>query len=103
MYVLQLEAAERNYLLSLLKRQPVSTARRLATRLRTADKVFGVAMWTDDDIASTLKEHDVPDTPENIRAVRNSFYARHIGDHMVEHGWGVLEEAVCQLKAALKS
>jgi len=55
-------------------------------------------MWSDDDIASQLREHAVPDTPENIRAVRESYYGRHIDDQMIEHGWGVLEEAVSELK-----
>ena len=54
-------------------------------------------MWSNDDIASQLEEQGVPDTPENIRAVRDSYYVQHIGDEMVGHGWGVLEEAVRQL------
>jgi hypothetical protein len=55
-------------------------------------------MWSEDDIAWQLREQGVPDTAENIRAVRESYYGRHIDDQMVEHGWGVLGEAVRELK-----
>ena len=98
MYILELESTQRDYLLSLLKEQLTPTATGLVAQLRGSDDVFGVATWSDDDIASKLKEQDVPDTAENIWAVRESYYARHIGDEMVEHGWGVLEEAVWELK-----
>jgi hypothetical protein len=98
MYVLRLDTTERDYLLSLLQTRRASAAKRLAADLKTADDVFGIVMWADDDIASTLREHDLPDTPQNIRAVRDSYYGRHIDDHMVEEGWRVLEEAVLQLK-----
>src|SRR5579872_2894421 len=98
MYILELESTQRDYLLSLLKEQRTSTATGLVAQLRGSDDVFGVATWSNDDIASKLKEHGVPDTPENIGAVRESYYARHIGDEMVEHGWGVLGEAVRQVR-----
>jgi len=97
MYVLSLDASERHYLLSLLERQRASTAKHLAVQLRTADDVFGMVTWSDEDIASTLRGQEIPDTPGNIRTVRDSYYGRHIQDHMVEHGWTLLEEAVSGL------
>ncbi len=98
MYVLQLDSTQRDYLLSLLKKRRASTAKELVAQLERSDDVFGVVMWSDDDIASQLREHAVTDTPENIRAVRESFHGRHIDDQLIEHGWGLLEEAVSELK-----
>lgn len=97
MYVLQLDAAEREYLLSLLTTQRESTARGLEIQLRGSDDVFGVVWWSEADIASQLSEETVPVTPENIQAIRESYYCRHIADRMIEHGWGQLEEAVSDL------
>lgn len=98
MYVLQLDSAQRHYLLSLLKRQHTPVAGALVEQLRTSDDVFGVVMWSNDDIASQLTELGVPDTPENIRVVRESCKRRHIDDQMVEHGWSVLEESIRELE-----
>jgi len=97
MYVLQLDSAQRDYLLSLLKKQRTSAATGLVAQLRRSDDVFGVVMWSNDDIASQLREQGVPNTPENIWAVRDSYNGRHIDDRMIEHGWGVLEESVWDL------
>jgi hypothetical protein len=93
MYVLHLDSTQRDYLLSLLKKQLTFTATALVEQLTSSDNAFGVAMWSEDDIAWQLREQGVPDTAENIRAVRESYYGRHIDDQMVEHGWGVLGEA----------
>jgi hypothetical protein len=101
MYVVQLNSTQRNYLLSLLKSRRASTARLLAWQLKTAEDVFGVTMWADDDIRSKLQEYEVPDTPENVEKVRHSYYGRHIDDRMVECGWNVLEQGVFELKAAV--
>ena len=98
MYVLQLDSAQRDFLLSLLKGQRTSAATGLVAQLRNADDVFGVVMWSNDDIASQLREQGVPDTPDNIRAVRQSCNCRHIDDQMVEYGWRVLEESVRELE-----
>jgi hypothetical protein len=100
MYVLQIDATERKYLLSLLKGRRGSTARGLSAELKNSNEVFGVVMWGNDDIASQLKEQAMLDTSENIEAVRRSYYCRHIHDQMVEHGWGILEEGVSELKAS---
>jgi len=97
MYVLRLDSAQRDYLLSILNRQRTPTAKGLVAQLRRSDDVFGVVMWSNDDIASQLREQSVPDTPENIRAVRESYIGRHIDDQMVGHGWCVLEESVREL------
>lgn len=97
MYVLQLDATEREYLLSLLKTQLGSGARGLAAQLRSSDDVFGVVWWSEADIASRLSEQTVPATSENIQAIRESYYCRHIADRMIEHGWGQLEEAISGL------
>ena len=88
MYVLHLDSTQRDYLLSLLKKQLTFTATALVEQLTSSDNAFGVAMWSEDDIAWQLREQGVPDTAENIRAVRESYYGRHIDDQMVEHGWG---------------
>jgi len=98
MYVLQLSAEERDYLLSLLKTRRSPHARLLAGQLKTGDDVFGITMWCDDDIKSKLEECDVPATPENIEKVRHSYYGRHLEDLMIERGWVVLEDAVLELK-----
>jgi len=98
MYVLELDSSERKYLLSLLKAQHISTAKRLVMRLTSSEDVFGVVMWGDEDIAFQLREQAVADSPENIRAVRESSLVRHIGDRMTEHGWDVLEAAVLELE-----
>ena len=98
MYVLHLDSTQRDYLLSLLKKQLTFTATAMVEQLTSSDNAFGVAMWSEDDIAWQLREQGVPDTAENIRAVRESYYGRHIDDQMVEHGWGVLGEAVRELK-----
>ena len=42
MYVLQLDSAERDYLLSLLNEQRTSAAAGLVAQLRRSDDVFGV-------------------------------------------------------------
>jgi hypothetical protein len=97
MYILEIDSTQRDYLLSLLKEQPTPAAAALVAQLGDSDDVFGVTMWSNDDIVSQLSEQGVPDTPENVSAVRESYYVRHIGDEMVAHGWGVLEEAVEQL------
>jgi len=97
MYVLQLEATERNYLLALLRRRRERTAAALATRLRSSEDVFGVVTWSDTDIASQLKEQGVKDTVDRIRVVRDSYLAQHIDERMVELGWGVLEQAVSEV------
>ncbi len=97
MYVLWLDGSERHYLLSLLKKQRASRAIQLAAQLRAAVDVFGVVMWSDGDIASMLREQGVPDTPDNVLAVRDSYYGRHMQDHMIEHGWTLLEDAVSGL------
>ncbi|MGB7556090.1 MAG: hypothetical protein WBM04_17080 [Candidatus Korobacteraceae bacterium] len=99
MYVLRLDSTQRDYLLFLLKKQLTFTATGLAEQLTSSENVFGVVMWSEDDIAWQLKEQAVPDTAENIRAVRESYYGRHIDDQMLEQGWGVLEEAVSELKS----
>ncbi len=98
MYVLKLNETQRDYLLSLLKGHTTFTATALAAQLGTADDVFGVVTWSNDDIASQLRKQGMPWTPENIRAVRESYYGRHIDDQMVEHGWSVLREAVSEVK-----
>ncbi len=98
MYVLQLDSAQREYLLSLLKEQPTSAAAILVAQLRRSDDVFGVVMWSNDDIASQLRQEGAADTPEDIWAVRESYIGRHIDDQMVEHGWCVLRESVSELK-----
>ena len=98
MYVLQLDSAQRDYLLSLLEEQRTSAATGLVAQLRSSDEAFGVVMWSNDDVASQLREQGVPGTPENIRTVRESYYGRHVADEMVEHGWGVLKESVSELK-----
>jgi hypothetical protein len=98
MYVLQIDVAERNYLVSLLKKQLGFTAAGLAAQLTSSENVFGLVVWSDSDIASQLNKQGVQEIPENIRAVRESYHARHIDDQMTEHGWSVLEEAVSELK-----
>src|SRR5271157_1635403 len=98
MYVLQLDSAQRDYLLSLLREQRTPAAKGLVAQLRSSDDVFGVVMWSNDDIAFQLREQGAPDTLENIWAVRESYIGRHIDDQMVEHGWGVLKESVSELK-----
>jgi hypothetical protein len=98
MYVLWLDAAERDYLLSLLKKRRASTAEGLKSRLRSSDDVFGVVMWSDADIALQLQEQGVLDSPENIEAIRQSYYVRHVDDAMIERGWAALEQAVSELK-----
>jgi len=97
MYVLLLDVAERDYLLSLLKKKRASIAARLTAHLRGSDEVFGVVMWSDADIASELKEQGALDSPENIEAIRESYDVRHIDDAMVERGWAALEQAVTEL------
>lgn len=99
MYVLLLDSAQRDYLLSLLKEQRTSTGTGLVAQLRRSDDVFGVVMWNNDDVASQLREQGVPDTPENIWAVRDSYNGRHIDDRMIEYGWGVLQGSVWELKS----
>ena len=101
MFVLQLNKTERDYLLSVLKKQRGLTSKQLLSQLRDADDVFGIAMWADDDIRTKLQEYEIPDTPQNIEAIRRSYYARHIDDLMVESGWTVLEHAVSELEADL--
>ena len=98
MYALQLDSAHRDYLLSLLQEQRTPEASSLVVQLRNSEDVFGMVMWSNDDIASQLREQGVPDTPENVWAVRESYIGRHIDDQMVEHGWGVLKESVWELK-----
>ena len=98
MYVLWLDKPERDYLLSVLAKQRRSAAKPLASQLRTAPDVFGLAMWSDEDVASALAENGMPGTPENIRAVRNSHCCRHIQDYMIERGWELLEEAISTLR-----
>jgi hypothetical protein len=98
MYVLQLDSTERAYLMSVLKRRRAPTATGLVAQLKSSDDVFGFVMWSDGDIASELNHQGLEETPQNIRAVRESYHARHIEDQMVEHGWGVLEEAISELK-----
>jgi len=98
MYVLQLTESERHFLLSLLNARRHPIAAELAAQLGSSEEVFGLVTWSDSDIASQLTEHGLRDLPENIRDVRNSYHIRHIGDSMIEHGWGVLEEAVSELK-----
>jgi hypothetical protein len=95
MYVLQIDAQQRDYLISVLEGRDSYTAAILREQLTGLSDAFGIAMWTDLDVASQLQEEGLPDTPENIRAVRKSYSVRHISDRMIEHGWGVLEEAVC--------
>jgi hypothetical protein len=97
MYVLLLDATEREYLLSLLKTQRGATAKGLAAQLRSSDDVFGVVWWSEAHIALRLSEQTVPATPENIQAIRESYYCRHIADRMIEHGWSQLEEAISNL------
>ena len=94
MYVLWLDKSERDYLLSVLAKQRGSDAKPLASQLRTAPDVFGLAMWSDADIQSVLRDNGLPETRENIRGVRNSYYGRHIQDHMIERGWELLQQAV---------
>jgi hypothetical protein len=67
-------------------------------QLKSSDNVFGLVMWSDSDIASQLNEQGLEETPQNIRAVRESYHARHIDDRMAEHGWEILEEAVSEVK-----
>jgi hypothetical protein len=98
MYVLRIDPEERDYLLSLLEGRGEVTAETLAQQLRSLDDVFGVAMWCDADIASQLRAEGIPDTSENIEAVRESHYARHISDRMIEHGWEILELAASTLE-----
>jgi hypothetical protein len=98
MYVLLLGAAERDYLLALLKKRRAYTAATLRAQLRDSGEVFGVVMWSDVDIASELQEQDVLDSPENIDAIRQSYYVRHVDDVMIERGWAALEQAVSELK-----
>jgi hypothetical protein len=98
MYALQLDSTHRDYLLSLLQEQRTPEASGLVVQLRNSEDVFGMVMWSNDDIASQLREQGVPDSPENVWAVRESYIGRHIDDQMVEHGWGVLKESVCELK-----
>ena len=97
MYMLHLDSAQRDYLLSLLQEQRTSTATSLVAQLRSSDDVFGAVMWSNDDVAFQLREQGAPDTPENIRAVRESYIGRHIDDQIIEHGWGVLKESVSEL------
>lgn len=97
--MLQLDAAERDYFISLLKSRQATIAKGLVARLRECEDVFGVVAWSDTDIADELIEQAVPDTPENIRAVRGSYHGRRIGDLMVDYGWNVLRDAVASLKA----
>jgi hypothetical protein len=97
MYVLQLDGDERDFLLSLLKSRSGVIGRKLSTKLRTTEDVFGVVMWTDDDIKSLLEQKNLPSTRENIARVRASYFGRHIDDQMVEHGWEVLEQGVLEL------
>jgi hypothetical protein len=97
MYVLWLDGTERDYLLSVIRKQRGAHAKQLASQLRTAPDVFGIAMWSDEDVASALRDAGVPDTPANIRAIRSSHYGRHIQDHMIERGWELLEVAVSAL------
>lgn len=94
MYVIQLDASEREYLISMLKTRRGPVALRLAERIKDSDEVFGLAMWTDSDIAVQFEEHALATTVENLEAVRSSYSAQHIGDLMIECGWSVLDQAV---------
>lgn len=98
MYTLQMDSVHRDYLLSLLQGQRTAEASDLLVQLQNSEDVFGVVMWSNDDIASELREQSVPDTPKNVLAVRESYIGRHIDDRMVEHGWDVLKESVWDLK-----
>lgn len=97
MYILQLDGTEREYLLSVLETQRGPAARGLAAQLRRSDEVFGVVWWSEADIVSQLIEQAVPATSENVQTIRESYHCRHIADRMIEHGWGVLEEAASDL------
>ena len=100
MYLLLLSATQRDYLIQLLKGQSALQAEELVDGLRNADDAFGIAWWTDEDIVSCLKQHDLPTTPDMIAAVRATYTCRHLADLMVEHGWDQLEDAVLQLQTA---
>jgi hypothetical protein len=97
MYVLWLDKTERDYLLSVIRNRRGENAKQLANQLRTTPDVFGVAMWSDEDVSSALREAGVPVTPANVRSIRSSHYGRHIQDYMIERGWELLEVAVSAL------
>ena len=96
MYVLELNMKQRDYLLSLLDGR-AGMAAELAVRLKSAPDSFGVVMWTNEDIASALREYGLRDTNSNVRAVRASYQSRHMEDLTIEHGWSLLEDAVSTL------
>ncbi|HET9407974.1 MAG TPA: hypothetical protein VFO39_12115 [Candidatus Sulfotelmatobacter sp.] len=97
MYVLQLDEAERRYLLSFLRGRR-GTAARLKEQLSSSEDCFGTVTWSDADIATELQNQGMPETAGNIRAIRTSYLGQHIDDEMIDSGWAVLEQAVTDLK-----
>lgn len=100
MYIIDIDAVERNYLLSVLNGKRGVVATGLTTKLRETKESFGVVAWTDDDISAGLVEEGLEPTAENIKVVRQSYYARHVSDHMIKHGWNYLEQALLELRGA---
>jgi hypothetical protein len=97
MYVLQLDEEQRTLLLSVLEGTRNGMATELLNDLKAAERVFGIAYWSDADIESALKSQEVTGGEANIAAVRESRQVRNIADRMVERGWEVLQEAASQL------
>ena len=67
----------------------------------TKDEKFGETYWTKEDIKLAPEEAGVPVTEKNINAVRDSYYATHITDRMIEAGWENLHMAAADLKAGV--
>lgn len=99
MYLITLNKIERTHLLNVLSRNSSLMSASIAGRVRSAEDVFGVVSWSNDDIISLLEERGADTSKVNVRQVRNSYHARHIDDEMVDCGWSVLEDAVSELNS----
>ena len=64
-----------------------------------ANDHFGCVHWTEEDLASKLRELNIPPTPEIIDDVQSSYAVRHIEDRMIERGWEAIEEAIAEARA----
>jgi hypothetical protein len=99
-YLLEITESERKYLLSLLWGRRGTVASVVREKLSDAEDCFGVSAWTDADLEEVLQEQDLPVTRQNIRSIRESYVARHLGDIATDHGWEVLEQAAMDLQIA---
>ena len=55
---------------------------------------FGIVTWGDGDIVTALTERGIYPTPDNITAVRESYYVRHMDDEMTVIGWEAIHTAI---------